>query len=87
MERYLVGGAVRDALLGLVVKDRDWVIVGADPDALLAEGYLPVGRDFPVFLHPLSHEEYALARTERKLAPGIEPVRPCGQIAGHDGGD
>jgi tRNA nucleotidyltransferase (CCA-adding enzyme) len=70
MERYLVGGAVRDALLGLVVKDRDWVIVGADPDALLAEGYLPVGRDFPVFLHPLSHEEYALARTERKLAPG-----------------
>lgn len=70
MERYLVGGAVRDALLGLVVKDRDWVIVGADPDVLLAEGYLPVGRDFPVFLHPLSHEEYALARTERKLAPG-----------------
>jgi tRNA nucleotidyltransferase (CCA-adding enzyme) len=70
MERYLVGGAVRDALLGLVVKDRDWVIVGADPQALLAEGYLPVGRDFPVFLHPLSHEEYALARTERKLAPG-----------------
>ena len=70
MERYLVGGAVRDALLGLEVKDRDWVIVGADPDALLAEGYLPVGRDFPVFLHPLSHEEYALARTERKLAPG-----------------
>ena len=70
MQRYLVGGAVRDALLGLVVKDRDWVIVGADPDALLAEGYLPVGRDFPVFLHPLSHEEYALARTERKLAPG-----------------
>jgi tRNA nucleotidyltransferase (CCA-adding enzyme) len=70
MERYLVGGAVRDALLGLVVKDRDWVIVGADPEALLAEGYLPVGRDFPVFLHPLSHEEYALARTERKLAPG-----------------
>ena len=48
MERYLVGGAVRDALLGLEVKDRDWVIVGADPDALLAEGYLPVGRDFPV---------------------------------------
>lgn len=70
MQRYLVGGAVRDALLGLVVKDRDWVIVGADPDAMLAEGYLPVGRDFPVFLHPLSHEEYALARTERKLAPG-----------------
>jgi len=70
MQRYLVGGAVRDALLGLVVKDRDWVIVGADPQALLAEGYLPVGRDFPVFLHPLSHEEYALARTERKLAPG-----------------
>ncbi len=70
MQRYLVGGAVRDALLGLEVKDRDWVIVGADPDAMLAEGYLPVGRDFPVFLHPLSHEEYALARTERKLAPG-----------------
>ena len=70
MKTYLVGGAVRDALLGLPVKDRDWVVVGADPAALKAAGYLPVGRDFPVFLHPQTHEEVALARTERKTAPG-----------------
>ena len=70
MQQYLVGGAVRDALLGLPVKDRDWVVVGADPAAMQAAGYLPVGRDFPVFLHPQTHEEYALARTERKTAPG-----------------
>ena len=70
MRTYLVGGAVRDALLGLTVKERDWVVVGATPEALLAEGYRRVGRDFPVFLHPTSHEEYALARTERKTAPG-----------------
>ena len=70
MHIYLVGGAVRDALLGLPVKDRDWVVVGATPEQLLAQGYLAVGRDFPVFLHPQTHEEYALARTERKTGPG-----------------
>jgi len=70
MQSYLVGGAVRDALLGLPVSDRDWVVVGASPGEMLAEGFLPVGKDFPVFLHPISHEEYALARTERKTAPG-----------------
>ena len=70
LKTYLVGGAVRDALLGLPVKDRDWVVVGATPEQLLAQGYLPVGRDFPVFLHPQTHEEYALARTERKTGPG-----------------
>ena len=70
MQIYLVGGAVRDALLGLRNADRDWVVVGATPEALLAQGFAPVGRDFPVFLHPQSREEYALARTERKSAPG-----------------
>ncbi len=70
MQIYLVGGAVRDALLGLLVKDRDWVVVGGTPEALIAQGFLPVGKDFPVFLHPQTHEEYALARTERKTAPG-----------------
>ena len=70
METYLVGGAVRDALMGLPVQDRDWVVVGATPQALVDQGYLPVGRDFPVFLHPRSKEEYALARTERNTAPG-----------------
>ncbi|QGX92526.1 multifunctional CCA addition/repair protein [Tatumella sp. TA1] len=70
MEKYLVGGAVRDRLLGLPVTDRDWVIVGATPDALLAQGYQQAGRDFPVFLHPVTHEEYALARTERKTGSG-----------------
>ena len=70
MEIYLVGGAVRDALLGRPVSERDWVVVGATPDDLLAHGFRPVGKDFPVFLHPNTHEEYALARTERKTAPG-----------------
>ncbi|HEY0879303.1 MAG TPA: multifunctional CCA addition/repair protein [Zeimonas sp.] len=70
MEIYRVGGSVRDELLGLDVKDRDWVVVGATPDELVARGFRPVGRDFPVFLHPETHEEYALARTERKTAPG-----------------
>ncbi len=70
MQVFVVGGAVRDALLGLPVHDRDWVVVGAHPQALLDAGYLPVGRDFPVFLHPETREEYALARTERKTAPG-----------------
>ena len=70
METYLVGGAVRDKLLGLPVKERDWVVVGSTADAMLALGYQPVGKDFPVFLHPQTKEEYALARTERKTAPG-----------------
>ncbi len=70
MQTYLVGGAVRDALLGLPVKERDWVVVGAQPDDLTRDGYRLVGRDFPVFLHPATHEEYALARTERKTGPG-----------------
>src|SRR5437868_2379666 len=70
MESYLVGGSVRDELLGLPVQDRDYVVVGADPQQMLREGYKPVGADFPVFLHPQTHEEYALARTERKTAPG-----------------
>ena len=70
MQIYLVGGAVRDALLGLPVKDHDWVVVGATPEEMVADGFMPVGRDFPVFLHPQTKEEYALARTERKTAPG-----------------
>jgi tRNA nucleotidyltransferase (CCA-adding enzyme) len=70
MRCYAVGGAVRDALLGRPVQDRDWVVVGATPEAMLAAGYRPVGKDFPVFLHPETGEEYALARTERKTAPG-----------------
>ena len=70
MKIYMVGGAVRDALLGLPVQDRDWVVVGATSEALVAQGYVPVGKDFPVFLHPASREEYALARTERKTARG-----------------
>ena len=70
MKIWLVGGAVRDALMGLPVQDRDWVAVGARPEDLLAQGYLPVGQDFPVFLHPHTHEEVALARTERKTGPG-----------------
>jgi tRNA nucleotidyltransferase (CCA-adding enzyme) len=70
MQRYLVGGAVRDQLLGLPVKDRDFVVIGATPQQMLDQGYSPVGRDFPVFLHPQTREEYALARTERKSAPG-----------------
>ncbi len=70
MQIYMVGGAVRDALLGLPVQDRDWVVVGATPEALVARGYVPVGKDFPVFLHPASREEYALARTERKTVQG-----------------
>ena len=70
MECFVVGGAVRDALLGLPVNDRDWVVVGATPDEMVRRGFTPVGRDFPVFLHPQTKEEYALARTERKSAPG-----------------
>lgn len=70
MEIYLVGGSVRDALLNLLTQDRDWVVVGATPEALIAEGYQPVGKDFPVFLHPKTHEEYALARIEKKVGKG-----------------
>jgi tRNA nucleotidyltransferase (CCA-adding enzyme) len=70
MKRYLVGGAVRDRLLGFDAAERDWVVVGATPEQMLAEGYRPVGQDFPVFLHPETKEEHALARTERKSAPG-----------------
>ncbi len=70
MKTYLVGGAVRDALMGLSGSDRDLVVVGGTPEALVAQGYQPVGKDFPVFLHPSTHEEYALARTERKTARG-----------------
>ncbi len=69
-EIWQVGGCVRDRLLGLPVKDHDWVVVGASPEALIEAGFRPVGKDFPVFLHPQTHEEYALARTERKTAPG-----------------
>ncbi|HEI7949211.1 TPA: multifunctional CCA addition/repair protein [Proteus mirabilis] len=70
MKIYLVGGAVRDQLLNLPVKDKDWVVVGATPETLLQQGYQQVGKDFPVFLHPDTHEEYALARTERKSGSG-----------------
>ena len=70
MKTYVVGGAVRDGLLGEPVNDRDWVVTGASPQDMLDAGYLPVGKDFPVFLHPQTHEEYALARTERKTGPG-----------------
>jgi tRNA nucleotidyltransferase (CCA-adding enzyme) len=70
MQVYLVGGAVRDGLLGLPVKERDWVVIGATREELLREHFREVGRDFPVFLHPKTHEEYALARLERKVSPG-----------------
>jgi len=70
MKIYLVGGALRDRLLGRPVSDHDWLVVGATPEEMVSRGYLPVGRDFPVFLHPRTREEYALARTERKSAPG-----------------
>ena len=70
MEIFQVGGSLRDELLGLPVSERDWVVVGATPDELTALGFRPVGRDFPVFLHPRTGEEHALARTERKTAPG-----------------
>ena len=69
---YRVGGAVRDALLGLPVQDHDWVVVGGTPEGMERLGYKPVGKDFPVFLHPETHEEYALARTERKTARGYK---------------
>ncbi len=70
LKAYVVGGAVRDALLGRASADKDWVVVGATPEQMIAANFIPVGRDFPVFLHPQTKEEYALARTERKTAPG-----------------
>ena len=70
MEIYLVGGSVRDELLGLPVRERDWVVVGATEQKMLARGFKQVGKDFPVYLHPENAEEYALARTERKTGPG-----------------
>jgi tRNA nucleotidyltransferase (CCA-adding enzyme) len=70
LRTYLVGGAVRDALMGRAVKDRDWCVVGSTPEEMVQRGFLPVGKDFPVFLHPETREEYALARTERKTAAG-----------------
>jgi tRNA nucleotidyltransferase (CCA-adding enzyme) len=72
MQTYLVGGAVRDKLLGIPVKDRDWVVVGATPEEMLSQGFKAVGKDFPVFLHPETKEEYALARTERKSGKGYK---------------
>jgi tRNA nucleotidyltransferase (CCA-adding enzyme) len=72
VKAYVVGGAVRDELLGLPVADRDWVVVGATPEDMARQGFRPVGKDFPVFLHPQTHEEYALARTERKSGRGYK---------------
>lgn len=72
MEIYLVGGAVRDKLLELPVTEKDWVVLGETPESMVKQGFRPVGKDFPVFLHPQSHDEYALARTERKTAPGYK---------------
>lgn len=72
MQVYLVGGAVRDELLGIAVKDKDFVVVGSTPEEMIAAGFKPVGKDFPVFLHPRTHDEYALARTERKTAKGYK---------------
>ena len=72
LNAYCVGGAVRDRLLGLPVQDHDWVVVGSTPEQMTARGFRPVGADFPVFLHPETHEEYALARTERKVAQGYK---------------
>ncbi len=72
MQTYVVGGAVRDELLGFSVKDKDFVVVGSTPEAMVAAGFKPVGKDFPIFLHPITHDEYALARTERKTAKGYK---------------
>lgn len=72
MKCYLVGGAVRDRLLGYPVKEKDWVVIGETPESMVEQGFKPVGNDFPVFLHPVTHEEYALARTERKIASGYK---------------
>ena len=80
---YLVGGAVRDELLGLPVKERDYVVVGATPEEMVRLGFKPVGKDFPVFLHPKTHEEYALARTERKSGRGYKGFTVYASPGGH----
>jgi tRNA nucleotidyltransferase (CCA-adding enzyme) len=72
MKTYLVGGAVRDRLLDYPVKERDWLVIGETPESMIDKGFRAVGKDFPVFLHPQTNEEYALARTERKTAPGYK---------------
>jgi tRNA nucleotidyltransferase (CCA-adding enzyme) len=72
MKVYLVGGAVRDQIMGLSVKDKDYVVVGSTSEEMVKLGYKPVGKDFPVFLHPKTHQEYALARTERKVSKGYK---------------
>lgn len=72
MKTFLVGGAVRDSLLNYPVKEKDWVVIGETPESMIQQGFKPVGKDFPVFLHPQTHDEYALARTERKTAPGYK---------------
>jgi len=72
MKTFLVGGAVRDTLLNYPVKEKDWVVIGETPESMIKQGFQPVGKDFPVFLHPKTHDEYALARTERKSAPGYK---------------
>lgn len=77
VKTYCVGGAVRDRLLGLQVVDHDWVVVGSTPEDMVKQGFQPVGKDFPVFLHPKTHEEYALARTERKTARGYKGFAVC----------
>lgn len=74
MKIFLVGGAVRDRLLNLPLKDKDWIIIGSTPEELIKQGFKPVGKDFPVFLHPISGEEYALARTEKNLEGDIEDL-------------
>ena len=78
MKTYVVGGYIRDQILGIAPKDKDYVVVGASPAEMQAQGFIPVGQDFPVFLHPITKEEYALARTERKLSliHISEPTRP-----------
>ena len=70
MKIYKVGGAVRDSLLDVKAEDSDWVVVGSSPEEMIGEGYKPIGKDFPVFIHPITGEEYALARTERKTGHG-----------------
>jgi tRNA nucleotidyltransferase (CCA-adding enzyme) len=70
LKTYLVGGAVRDKLLNYPFTEKDWVVIGESPESMIAQKFIPVGKDFPVFLHPKTREEYALARTERKIAPG-----------------
>ena len=72
MKTFLVGGAVRDFLLNIAVTEKDWVVLGETPESMIKQGFQPVGKDFPVFLHPATHDEYALARTERKTAPGYK---------------